>query len=77
MDGLEWLGKEETCGGFGIPGLVESFNTALLAKQCWRFIKNPGSLAARVFKEKYFPGVPLSVLAHPMLGEVCGMLNWY
>jgi hypothetical protein len=30
------------------------FNKALLAKQCWRLIKNPHSLPAEIIKSKYF-----------------------
>lgn len=33
---------------------LESFNKALLAKQGWRFLQNPQSMAAISFKEKYF-----------------------
>ena len=31
------------------------FNMALLGKQEWRLIKNPGFLTGRVLKGKYFP----------------------
>ncbi|KAA3460000.1 reverse transcriptase [Gossypium australe] len=34
---------------------MAQFNIAILAKQGWRFIKNPKSLVAQVFKAKYFP----------------------
>jgi hypothetical protein len=34
---------------------LESFNKALLAKQLWRLMKNPHSLATRIIGAKYYP----------------------
>ena len=47
------MGKSKSKGGLGFWDLI-SFNKALLAKQCWRLIQHPDSLAALIIKEKYF-----------------------
>lgn len=50
----ERLGFSKARGGMGFRDLQVS-NKALLAKQGWRLITNPGSLVARIFKDKYYP----------------------
>jgi hypothetical protein len=55
-------GKAKEIGGLGFRDL-ECFNTAMLAKQGWRLIKNPNSLVARILKGEVLPqrhvsGVP-------------------
>nr|XP_048334847.1 uncharacterized protein LOC125423747 [Ziziphus jujuba var. spinosa] len=57
--GIPWknwmqLTQPKSQGGLGFRSL-EEFNRALLAKQCWRIVRNPSSLLARVVKAKYFP----------------------
>ncbi|KAF5450327.1 hypothetical protein F2P56_030688 [Juglans regia] len=46
------MGLAKTSGGLGFREL-ESFNRALLAKQCWRILTNPNSIATKVLKDKY------------------------
>jgi ribonuclease HI len=55
---MSWkrLGRSKDFGGLGYRDL-DCFNMAMLAKQCWRLLKWPDSLAARVLCEKYYPGV--------------------
>jgi hypothetical protein len=48
----DWVSK--TQGGLGFRDLVY-FNKAFLAKQGWRLLKNPTSLAAQIIGAKYYP----------------------
>ena len=54
---IHWMSKErmgcaKNLGGLGFWDLG-SFNKALLAKQCWRLMQYPESLATKIIKAKY------------------------
>jgi hypothetical protein len=55
---IHWVKWQKLCnhkkkGGMGFRNL-RAFNEALLAKQGWRLITHPNSLAAKVLKAKYY-----------------------
>ncbi|KAL4325746.1 hypothetical protein GQ457_11G020100 [Hibiscus cannabinus] len=56
--GIHWCTWSALCrlkedGGMGFRDFAK-FNIALLAKQGWRLLDNPGSLVARVYRAKYY-----------------------
>ena len=57
--GIHWMNWEKLStpkvhGGMGSKAL-STFNLAMLGKQGWKFITEPNSLVARIFKARYFP----------------------
>ncbi|XP_031099874.1 uncharacterized protein LOC116004082 [Ipomoea triloba] len=57
--GIHWNAWDRLCvpkkyGGLGFKEL-RAFNLAMLGKQVWRFLTNPHSLVARIYKARYFP----------------------
>jgi ribonuclease HI len=53
---MSWskMGRPKSMGGLGFRDLV-MFNKAILAKQGWRLMQDPNSMAATIIKAKYFP----------------------
>jgi hypothetical protein len=49
----EKIGPSKSRDGMGFRALI-SFNKALLAKQRWRLIQQPDSLAGQILKGKYY-----------------------
>lgn len=73
---LEYLCKSKVMGGLGFRNL-HLFNQAMLAKQCWRFLRNPESLCARILKECYFPNSSLlEAKCGPRSSKVWRSLVW-
>lgn len=52
------MGRSKYKGGLSFRNL-ECFNLILLAKQLWRIMTHPDSLAASILKEKYFRNVDI------------------
>ncbi|VFQ89687.1 unnamed protein product [Cuscuta campestris] len=53
---LSWrrLTTPKKFGGLGFKD-IHAFNIAMLGKQGWRLLTNPDSLAAKIFRARYFP----------------------
>lgn len=50
----EKLSQPKALGGLGFRDM-HSFNIAMLSRQGWRLLQNPGSLCAQLLKARYFP----------------------
>ncbi|XP_031106280.1 uncharacterized protein LOC116010926 [Ipomoea triloba] len=58
-NGIRWMAWNRMCtqksqGGLGFK-VLSRFNVAILAKQGWRLMTNPTSLAAKLYKARYYP----------------------
>ncbi|XP_019178991.1 PREDICTED: uncharacterized protein LOC109174178 [Ipomoea nil] len=56
---IHWKAWDKLCvpknyGGLGFKDL-RKFNLAMLGKQGWRFLTNPNTLVAKVYKARYYP----------------------
>ncbi|XP_074356699.1 putative mitochondrial protein AtMg00310 [Apium graveolens] len=57
--GISWmswsgLSKHKSVGGISFRDFYD-FNLAMLAKQGWRFLSKPDSIASKLFRALYFP----------------------
>ncbi|XP_019159994.1 PREDICTED: uncharacterized protein LOC109156596 [Ipomoea nil] len=57
--GIHWKAWDKLCipkkyGGLSFKDL-RAFNLAMLGKQAWRLLTNPTTLAARIYKARYYP----------------------
>ncbi|XP_061993305.1 uncharacterized protein LOC133711157 [Rosa rugosa] len=72
---IHWMSWERLCrskeeGGMGFRDL-HGHNLALLAKQGWRLLRNPGTLVSRLFKARYFPGSSFLEAPAPNHASAC------
>ncbi|XP_019166974.1 PREDICTED: uncharacterized protein LOC109162747 [Ipomoea nil] len=57
--GIHWKAWDKLCipkkyGGMGFKQL-RAFNLAMLGKQAWCFLTDPGTLTAKIYKARYYP----------------------
>lgn len=70
MDGLETYVWLKIRGWLGFQKFEQvQYNVALLAKQGWRLLTNPSSLAAQVFKARYYPHGTVTFLMQKKLEQ--------
>ncbi|VFQ64823.1 unnamed protein product [Cuscuta campestris] len=71
--GIHWMAWDRLCvpkkfGGLGFKDL-RAFNLALLGKQGWRFLTDPQSLVARIYKARIGNGANTLVWGVPWLSD--------